>query len=345
MFNEFLIKEIKETEKKQVIDFLDNLDLNLEDNVEYTVGIYDEEKLIATGSFARDVLKCIGIDPEYQESGLTSKIVTHLIQKEHSIGREHLFLFTKPTNTDLFVGLGFREIERAPKWFSLLEIGPHGIEEYLGNLKKYYKKGKNGGIVVNCNPFTYGHRYLIETSAKMVDNLYVFVVEEDRSLFPFKYRMELIKKETADLKNVTVLNGGQYVISNSTFPNYFVRNEAKNDIVKAQTVLDVRVFGRHIASALDIEKRFVGTEPYCPTTSSYNDAMKEELPKFNIELIEIERKKFGDNYISASTVRQYIREDKLNKIKNLVPKSTYDFLTSKEAVFIIENIKRSDSRH
>ena len=63
---------------------------------------------------------------------------------------------------------------------------------------------------MNCNPFTLGHRYLIEQASEKVDHLYVFVVEEDKSFFPFSDRIGLVKKGTADLKNITVKPSGKY---------------------------------------------------------------------------------------------------------------------------------------
>ena len=344
MFDDFEIKEITR-EKEKIKEFLQRFQLSYEDNIEYSAGVFDNDILIATGSFADNILKCFAIDPDYQEGGITSKVITHLIQKEHELDRDHLFLFTKPENSSVFSYLGFKEIERVSSWFSLLEIGPHGIDEYLKQLKQFEKKGKNGSIVVNCNPFTLGHRYLIETASKKVDNLYVFLVQEDLSLFPYKIRYELVKEGIKDLNNVKLLNGGEYIISQSTFPNYFIRNKSNVDIIKAQTTLDLKIFGHYIAKALNIKYRFVGTEPYCETTNEYNSTMKEILPEFDVELIEIERVKMNNKYISASTVRELIKKNDFTTIKKLVPISTYDFLVSEEGKPIVEKIKNSDSRH
>ena len=345
MFENFDIREIESEEIHAVEEFLEEMDLVLEEDVEYTAGIFKSKKLIGTGSFAGSIIKCIGTHPDFQGEGLTSKIVTHLLKVLHSKEREHVFLFTKPSNIDLFAGLGFKLIEKVPMWFALMEIGPHGIEEYTAELKRIKSAGTNGGIVINCNPFTLGHRYLIEKAAKEVDTLYLFVVEEDLSLFPFKERFRLIKEGLSDIENVLVVKGGKYIISRSTFPNYFVRNRESSGVVRAQTILDIRIFARYIAKTLEIEKRFVGTEPYCNTTNQYNETMKEVLPEFGIELIEIPRKETEDGYISASTVRDLIRDDKLEDIKKLVPRSTYDFLLSHKGQEICKKIRESDSRH
>lgn len=50
-----------------------------------------------------------------------------------------------------------------------------------------------GSIVMNCNPFTLGHRYLVEEASRQSDLLYIFVVEEDKSDFPFEDRFNMVK--------------------------------------------------------------------------------------------------------------------------------------------------------
>ena len=62
---------------------------------------------------------------------------------------------------------------------------------YLGGIRQIAPK--IGAIVMNCNPFTLGHRYLVEYAASQVEHLYIFAIEEDKSIFPFVDRFELIK--------------------------------------------------------------------------------------------------------------------------------------------------------
>jgi [citrate (pro-3S)-lyase] ligase len=94
-----------------------------------------------------------------------------------------------------------------------------GYEKKLSEYKKLLTEtrektiGKIGAVVMNCNPFTLGHRYLIEYAASKVTHLYIFAVEEDKSIFPFKDRFDLIKAGTAGLKNSTVLPSGKFIIS------------------------------------------------------------------------------------------------------------------------------------
>lgn len=184
-----------------------------------------------------------------------------------------------------------------------------------------------GSIVMNCNPFTLGHQYLIEYAASQVDYLYIFVVEEDKSFFLFKDRLELVKKGTGHLDNVKVLPSGKFIISSNTFSEYFDKANLKG--TQIDTSLDVETFATQIAPTLDISVRFVGQEPLDPITNQYNMSMKELLPKYGIELREIPRKESGNSVISASRVRRYLKEKRWNEIKEIVPITTYEFLKEK----------------
>lgn len=201
--------------------------------------------------------------------------------------------------------------------------------KYIEEIKKY-KRGnnnsKNGGIVMNCNPFTLGHRYLIEYAASRVDYLYIFVVEENKSFFPFEDRYKLVKQGTADLTNVVVLPSGNFIISAVTFPGYFYKDNLKETKIDCSN--DLNVFAQYIAPALNIKVRFVGEEPLDPVTKQYNEGMAEILPQHGMEFCEIPRKQdeVGIGVISASRVRKLLKEKDLEGLKKLVPQSTYDYL-------------------
>ena len=204
------------------------------------------------------------------------------------------------------------------------------LKKYLGSLaeikKKTDAKGKIGSIVMNCNPFTLGHKYLIEQAAKQVDHLYIFVVEEDKSVFPFKDRLELVKQGTQDLRSkVTVLPSGHWIISLKTFPEYFVKGDKQSDVIDASK--DVRIFGEYVCPALGINKRFVGEEPFDNVTKQYNDAMREALPYCNVEFQEIPRKAVSvSDVISATKVRKAIEKNDWEMVKKYVPKTTFDYI-------------------
>lgn len=198
------------------------------------------------------------------------------------------------------------------------------FKKYLDSLieikKKQDIKGNVGSIVMNCNPFTLGHRYLIETAAKQVDKLVIFVVEEDKSVYPFKDRMELVKKGVSDLKNVIVLPSGNFIISLATFPEYFVKGQKQKD--KIDPSKDVSLFAKYIAPAMGIKVRFVGEEPYDTVTKQYNHTMRDFFPTFGLKFVEIKRKATDgkDDFISASKARKLLEENKWEELKNMFHK-------------------------
>ncbi len=199
------------------------------------------------------------------------------------------------------------------------------FKEYKKYIARY--KQKIGAIVMNCNPFTLGHRYLIENASEQCDKLYVFIVEEDKSIFPFADRMRLVEQGTADLENVTVLHSGNFIISAMTFPGYF--NKAVDNDVTVDTSDDLLFFVRYIAPTLGINVRYVGEEPIDKVTRQYNESMKDILPKYGIELVEISRKMNGESVISASWVRKLLSEGKMDEIAEIVPKTTLEYLMNK----------------
>ena len=198
------------------------------------------------------------------------------------------------------------------------------------NYISQYRKGDdtsiNGSIVMNCNPFTLGHRYLIEYASSKVDNLYIFVVQENKSYFPFEDRFRLVQQGTADLKNVTVLPSGNFIISATTFPGYFYKDNLKE--AKIDCSNDLNVFAEYIAPSLNIKVRFAGQEPLDQVTRQYNEGMEEILPQHGIEFCEIPRKEDeeGTGVISASRVRKLLKENNFEQLKKLVPPTTLEYL-------------------
>lgn len=184
-----------------------------------------------------------------------------------------------------------------------------------------------GSIVMNCNPFTNGHKYLIETAAGMVDKLYIFVVEENKSFFQYKDRLELVKKGTSHLKNVCVLPSGKFIISAETFPGYFNKANLQGATIDASK--DVDTYGQYIAPTLGITYRFAGEEPLDLVTRQYNQSMEDRLPLYGIKFIVIPRKKDSGEVISASRVRACMKDDKWDEIRKIVPQTTYEFLIEK----------------
>ena len=114
------------------------------------------------------------------------------------------------------------------------------------------------------------------------------------------------------------------MISLLTLPGYFSKDSKTFDTIDASK--DLNIFAQCIAPTLGINIRFAGTEPLDKFTCEYNKSMKKELPKFNIEFCEIDRKAINGNIISASKVRQLLSEQKFEEIEKYVPKTTYNYL-------------------
>ena len=202
------------------------------------------------------------------------------------------------------------------------------LDEYLKGIQKKYPQGKQikkcGAIVMNCNPFTKGHRYLIDHASKMVDRLYIFVVEENRSFFSFEDRYNMVIKGTEDIENVIVVPSGKFMISALTFPEYFLKDFVKEK--NFDVSMDLEIFGEKIAPALNISIRFAGEEPFDPVTAVYNENMKKKLPDYGIEFCEIPRLKIAKDVVNATYVRQLMKEKKWDEIEKYVPLTTYKIL-------------------
>lgn len=202
------------------------------------------------------------------------------------------------------------------------------LNKYLKSISKYKSNLENvGAIVMNCNPFTKGHLYLIEEALKQVDYLYIFVVEEDKSFFKFNERFELVKKGVAHLKNVAVIPSGKYILSYITLPSYFKKEKEQDVVIDASN--DINIFSKYIAPYMNIKVRFVGEEPLDNVTRQYNEEMRKTLKAKGIKFVEIPRLKYDNKVISASNVRKLIKKNDFDKIKNIVPKSTFNFLCEK----------------
>ena len=309
--------------------FLLKANLTPDLSVDKSVLVWDNSELIATGSRKDNVLKCVAVSKDRQGENLTATVITTLRQDALNAGFNHLFLYTKPENEEIFSSLFFYPVAKTDS-VSLLESKKSGISSFLDSFPKNNSSSAVGSIVMNCNPFTLGHQYLIETASKECEHLYIFCVSEDKSEFSYKDRFEMIKLGTAHLKNVSVLPTGPYLISSATFPDYFLKDRDKKDEIHC--LLDIEIFTRYYAPRLSIHKRFVGTEPVSQATDMYNKALKEFLPKSGIELKEIKRLESNNTPISASNVREIIKSGDKTLLKSLIPQTTYDYLIEKNLI-------------
>ncbi len=303
--------------------------LSVPESTDYTVGVYDGDALVATGSLRGDMIQGLAVSPDARGEDLTAKVLTHLIA--HAAAQRHrsLHLFTKPASAAQFASLGLATIAVARPYAALLEWG-EGIAPYCAALRAHNGgKTGNAAIVMNANPFTLGHQFLVETAANEQPHVYVLAVEEDLSVFPFADRLRLIRQGTAHLPNVTVIPGGRYAVSSLTFPAYFTQQE---QLAHAHAAMDAEIFARHIGPALSVTTRYVGTEPYSPVTAIYNDALMQRLPPAGIAVKLLERKQRADDAISASRVRRLLAAGDWDALAPLVPPTTLAYLLSDAAL-------------
>lgn len=343
-------------QRQRIEAFLKRNGLRFDDMHYYAAITDDDGEMIAGGGLKDDVIKCVAVDDAHKGEAIANTLVSHLISHANQEGYGCIKLFTKPKNRQLFESLSFRLLAEAPEAI-LMETGIGGISNTVEALKKikeesekykeYNKECKEdskkckentsylntsipqhlnttmqptGCIVMNCNPFTLGHRYLIEQAAKQVERLYVMVVREDCSLFAYTERKAMVEQGVADIENVNVIDGSDYAISRATFPTYFLKR--LDDAADTQMLLDLDLFRRHIAPALGATVRFVGTEPTDQLTRRYNQLMHEVLK----DVREINRLEKDSNAVSASRVRKAMEEGDMNTIRQLVPLTTLPYI-------------------
>lgn len=345
-------------QRQRIEAFLKRNGLRFDDMHYYAAITDDDGEMIAGGGLKGNVIKCVAVDDAHKGEAIANTLISHLIAHANKEGHSNVMLFTKPKNRQLFESLSFRLLAEAPEAV-LMETGIGGINNMVEQLKKIKEEGEvckennqeckeeektnlnittpqhlnpsipqplttttplRGVVVMNCNPFTLGHRYLIEQAAKQVERLFVMVVREDCSLFAYAERKAMVEQGVAHLKNVTVIDGSEYAISQATFPTYFLKR--LDDAADTQMLLDLDLFHRHIAPALGATVRFVGTEPTDRLTRRYNQLMHEVLADVR-EIVRLEKE---GNAVSASRVRKAMEQGDMSTIRQLVPPTTLPYI-------------------
>lgn len=324
--------------RKRVERFLSGNGLRLDD-VDYYAGVFrlGDDEILAGAGLKANVIKCVAVDWRLREENVSLTLISHMISHAVEAGYQSVRLYTKPENKDIFQSMGFHLLASAPQAV-LMENTLQGIEEYKrylkGNLRQTTAAERDtavsGIILMNANPFTLGHRYLVEQAARQVAHLYVIVVKEDRSLFRYGERLDMVRAGCRGVSNVTVLEGSDYQISSITFPTYFLKQ--LDDASDTHMQLDLDLFCRHVAPALNIGVRFVGSEPTDKLTRKYNEWMHTILPQHGIEVREVERKSCNNAVISASSVREYMRNNAYRSLLPLIPCTTRPYILARMAI-------------
>ena len=313
---------------EQLTLFLRSCDLDYDQSVDFTVIFMEDNEIVATGSLDGGTIKCVAVSPAHQGEDAAARVMTVLLKQAAERGLHHLMLYTKPQNGYIFGAFGFHPVIRTPDCL-LMENKRDGLRRFLTELSKPQdEEGPVGCIVANCNPFTYGHRYLIETAAEQCAWVHLFVLSEDRGMFTPQERLRMVKSGCGDLKNVLIHPTGPYMVSSATFPSYFIKDKLRTGDIHCE--MDVRLFAEKIAPELSVTRRYVGTEPECAVTGKYNKRMKALLPAYGIELIEIPRKENGGRAVSASRARELIASKQWTLLKELLPQSSMNAICEKE---------------
>ena len=330
-------------QRRQIETFLQANGLRYDD-VDYYAALVDEssDEMIAGGGLKGCVIKCVAVADGHKGEAVANVIVSHLLAKANEDGYQCVKLYTKPHNRQLFESLSFRLIAEAPNAI-LMETGVGGIERWSEELRiKSDELGVRndelgvrndelgiksvrkpiGAIVMNANPFTLGHRFLVEQSSELVERLYVVVVREDCSMFSYSERKAMVIQGVRDIGNVVVVDGSDYAVSAATFPTYFLKQIS--DATDTQITLDLDIYRRCIAPALGATVRFFGSEPTDPLTRRYNELMHQQLGEDHVH--EIQRKQQDGNPISASRVRKAMLEGRLWDAIQMVPPTTIPYI-------------------
>ena len=328
MYNNFEICDMPlslKSNRTRVERFLADNGLRLEDVDYYAVATDDDGNIVVGGGLQGNVIKCIAVGEAARETGLSNKLISHLITMATQQGAESIKVYTKPENTGIFQSMGFTIIASAPKAV-LMENGVKGISTYNAYLRNVRDGRPDGAaaIVMNANPFTLGHRYLVEQAAAQASTLYVIAVREDRSTFSYAERLAMIQAGCEGLEGVVVVEGSDYAISELTFPTYFLKQVT--DATDTHITLDLDLFARHIAPALGVTTRFVGSEPIDALTARYNELMQAQLPQHGIAVKSVERLVQDGQPVSASRVRQALADCSLSQAAALVPATTMPYL-------------------
>lgn len=338
MSNDFEIQSYPltvRTNRERVTAFLAANGLRL-DALDYyaVVTAVGDDQILAGGGLDKDIIKCIAVSDTLRDEGISATLVSHLMSIAMSRQYEAVKVFTKPSNQKIFESLGFHLLAEAPKAI-LLENGLSGWLTYERYLKSLRREGKSGLIVMNANPFTRGHRFLISQAARQVDTLFIIPVKEDRSEFSYAERKAMLEAGCSDFENVIVCEGSDYIISAATFPTYFLKE--LDEAATTQMSLDLSLFAKRIAPVLGAKIRFVGSEPLDAMTQRYNELMHELLPLEGISVVEIARLSEEDRAISASAVRAALAEGKFSKAAPKVNPTTIPYLLAKLATMALQS--------
>ncbi len=320
--------DVKQALLKSEIDnirvFLRRFSFEYDEDIDYSLYIEDEGKIIATVSKSNYIIKCLAVDEAYKGYNLASKLVLAMIYYLKSKGMDYYQVFTKVQNEHIFTSLNFSVITKTDK-VCLLESPVYPITKCLTDIKVKYKINtkNNGAIVINGNPLTLGHLGLIKRAAQLHELLIVFIVETDLSDFSYEERYTMMINATKDIGNVVVIPSTKYIISRSTFPTYFIKEDSERSLEFAK--LDVTIFKEYFMDIFNISTRYIGEETNSMMVM-YNNVLKSILKD---QLVMIKRYEMNNEVISASLVRGLMKQGKKEEALKMIPPVNWEIVIKK----------------
>ncbi|MDO5015567.1 MAG: [citrate (pro-3S)-lyase] ligase [Eubacteriales bacterium] len=318
--------------------------LDAEQQFDYLLGLYDTERqLLAAGGLVGNTLRGLVAESSHRGEGLMAQVVSGLVSYQAGRGVFRLFLYGKKIYQQLYHSLGFYKLAEAGGKMVFMENSPRAFQDFLANLQtetlsrvetsgwqarlQATKKEGAGGIVMNANPFSLGHLALVKHALAVKPLIHLFILEEDLSLFSFNDRWAMAQAACRELEGVILHKSSSYLISQASFPSYFLKSLDEAAILQAE--IDAHIF-LEIAETLSIKERFLGSEPASDLTRAYNEVLLKELTTADIKVNVMER--IGDAshpFYSASLVRQLLAQGNLTEAKKLVPSTGWPYLEAK----------------
>ena len=193
--------------------FLTENGLRYDPGIQFTALLMENGEIQAAGSLDGATLKCIAVRPQPSGRGADraadDRAAAGGLCPGHSPSDA---LHQAGQRSHVLADIGFYPILRTGDCL-LMENLRDGLRRRLLELAQGpTPRGTVGAVVANCNPFTLGHRYLIETAAAACDRLLVFILSENRGPFTPMERLAMARAGCADLSNVRVLPTGPSLI-------------------------------------------------------------------------------------------------------------------------------------
>lgn len=333
-------KLIDPTDAEQVESqrrLLDSAGIHLDPLIDWSLALYDGDKMLATASCFRYTLRSIAVDNEHQGLGMMARLITAVEKEATRRSLDRLLLISQPEDKHLFSAVGFTSLAESRRGVAIMENSSQHFPDFLKKLKADLSEitlnetatPRRAAIVMNANPFSLGHRFLVETALRECDQLLLLVLSDDPQYgFGFEHRFEMVKRGCADLPRVLVAASGPYAVSTASFPSYFYPPTAVDEnsqLLNDEAELDAALFVC-IANYLNISKRFVGSEPGSDITNFYNQVLSRELVCSGLQLQIIDRLSINGKAVSASSVRNFLDAGDYNAAKKLVPATTWNYL-------------------